>query len=129
MVFTLPTQRNMVRLIDVAVCHCLATYNLNVPARIGPNAAATAYEAVKEATYGDKIRAERPDAILVPIIFDTFAGLSTTGAAAIRTMCEFKARGLHQPLVTVMRHQFHRLNFLIVEKCAQVASLNGFAVA
>ena len=87
----LPMQRDKVRLVDVAVCHCLAEYNLNSAMKIGPNAAATAYEAVKEKTYGSKIRNERPDAVLVPIIFDTFAGLSTTGAATIRTMCEFKA--------------------------------------
>lgn len=122
---TLPQTRGKPQLIDVAITNGLAKYFLDAKI-VGPNRAATHYESYKRRKYDLLIAAQRPDATLVPVIFDTFGAVGDTGLTLLTSLLTLRARATGLPLVTVARLYNHRINFAVVEWSAKIAGMNGF---
>lgn len=121
--FTMPGVRNHVQLIDVAVTNALAAYNIK-PGKIGPSAAATAYETVKNGTYLTAIKTQRPDATFVPMIFDSFGGVGATGVELLYVLCQKRALYARVPLSVATTMLFHKLVFTIVSWVTRLCLTN-----
>lgn len=126
--FTLPLARGHQVLIDVAITNCLAAYNVTAD-KLGPGRAATAYERVKNDKYANAVKQQLPNASFLPAVFDIFGAVGDAFAPALATLAQHRARRSGVPEVTVMRTTLHRINFVIVDWVARIASANAHSPA
>lgn len=122
---TIPLLRDELVLVDVAITHALATYNIR---HSGPAAAATAYERFKHAKYDAAVAAEadhRERAVkLVPLVMDTYGGVGQAAASLLPVIAKLWAERADVPAQIAVRMLMHKMSFTVIKCTAQTVCKN-----
>ena len=119
-------------LIDVCITNCLCESTLKFPQRIGPNAAATAYEDIKnrkyvpalDASYGSSSTFYTDKPMLMPAAFDIFGAVGASFRPVLAKLSAQRARQSRQSIVLSQRVTAHRLNYCITRSVAETVCAN-----